>query len=559
MSRLFISHSTQNNAEAIALRDWLASEGWDDVFLDLDPARGIVAGERWERALNEAARRCEAVIFLVSKAWLASEWCRREFNLARLLNKRIFGMLIEEIAIADLPNDMTSTWQFVSLISGSDHRMFRAIQSDCSEAHVTFSIAGLQRLKTGLTKVGLDARFFAWPPDADPDRQPYRGLKPLEAEDAGIFFGREAEVIGAFDRLRGLTETPPPRLLVVLGASGAGKSSFMRAGLWPRLKRDDRNFLPLPVIRPERAAISGETGFARCLEDAFKDTDAPRTRADIRATIERGPEFLRILLAELAERATPPALIDETRRAPTLILPIDQGEELFQSEGSGEAQSFLSLLTEVLSWKKPSVIGLATIRSDSYERLQTAATLELIQQQTLSLPPLAKGAYLEVIEGPARRLADTPRALKIEPALTSALLSDIEAGGAKDALPLLAFTLERLYVEHGGDGKLSLTDYDALGRVKGSIEAAVERALRGADIKPALPRERAAKLALLRRGLIPWLAGIDPETGTPRRRVAKLSEIPEEARPLIDCLIDARLLSTDSDRDTGETTVEPGA
>ncbi|MGO9483225.1 MAG: toll/interleukin-1 receptor domain-containing protein [Rhodomicrobium sp.] len=125
MARLFISHSSVNNAEAIALRDWLAAEGWDDVFLDLDPARGIAAGERWERALSEAAKRCEAVIFLVSKAWLASDWCRREFNLARRLNKRLFAMLIEEIAAGDLPSEMTGTWQLVNLICGGDYRMVR--------------------------------------------------------------------------------------------------------------------------------------------------------------------------------------------------------------------------------------------------------------------------------------------------------------------------------------------------------------------------------------------------------------------------------------------------
>ena len=68
MSRLFLSHSSDNNAEAVAIRDWLAGEGWNEVFLDLDPGRGIVAGERWERALNEAASRCEAVLFLISRS-----------------------------------------------------------------------------------------------------------------------------------------------------------------------------------------------------------------------------------------------------------------------------------------------------------------------------------------------------------------------------------------------------------------------------------------------------------------------------------------------------------
>jgi hypothetical protein len=60
MSRIFLSHSSANNAEAVALCDWLNREGWNDVFLDIDPDRGIAAGERWERALNEAANRCEA-------------------------------------------------------------------------------------------------------------------------------------------------------------------------------------------------------------------------------------------------------------------------------------------------------------------------------------------------------------------------------------------------------------------------------------------------------------------------------------------------------------------
>jgi NAD(P)H-dependent FMN reductase len=81
VSRIFLSHSSKNNAEAVALYDWLQDEGWkNEVFLDLAPTGGIEAGERWERALNEAANRCEAVLFLVSKAWIASPWCRKELN-----------------------------------------------------------------------------------------------------------------------------------------------------------------------------------------------------------------------------------------------------------------------------------------------------------------------------------------------------------------------------------------------------------------------------------------------------------------------------------------------
>jgi hypothetical protein len=49
VSRIFLSHSSANNAEAVALRDWLEQQGWkDEIFLDLDPKRGIVAGARWD-------------------------------------------------------------------------------------------------------------------------------------------------------------------------------------------------------------------------------------------------------------------------------------------------------------------------------------------------------------------------------------------------------------------------------------------------------------------------------------------------------------------------------
>ena len=145
---------------------------------------------------------------------------------------------------------------------------------------------------------------------------------------------------------------------------------------------------------------------------------------------------------------------------------------------------------------------------------------------------------------------------KFEDALVDALLTDIEAGGAKDALPLLAFTLERLYAEYGGGGHLKLAHYELRG-IAGSIEAAVAQAFKAADADPKIPRDLRERLALLRRGLIPWVAGIDPDTGAPRRRVARLSEIPAEARPLIDLLVDQRLLATDVDKDTGEKTIEP--
>lgn len=80
MSLIFLSHSSTDELEALALKQWLLDNGWDDVLLDLDPERGLKAGERWQEALRRAADRCEAVVFIISPAWAQSKWCLAEFK-----------------------------------------------------------------------------------------------------------------------------------------------------------------------------------------------------------------------------------------------------------------------------------------------------------------------------------------------------------------------------------------------------------------------------------------------------------------------------------------------
>jgi WD40 repeat protein len=558
MARIFLSHSSVDNAHAVGLRDWLAGEGWDDVFLDLDPDRGITAGERWERALNEAASRCEAVLFLVSHAWLGSSWCHKELTLAHKLDKRLFGVLIETFEPTELPAELSDTWQVVDLASGRDHRQFPVtLPRTHEESHVTFSREGLKRLRRGLVKAGLDPRFFGWPPETDPDRPPYRGLRPLEAEDAGIFFGRDAPIFEALDQVRGLRDDPPPRLLVILGASGAGKSSFLRAGLFARMTRYDRDFLPLPIIRPGRAAISGKNGLLRAMEGARHTAQINLPRTKLRAAIDGGAETLRPVLQDIVDAATPKTSdADAPAKPPMLVISVDQGEELFRAEGHDEAQRLLDLLRGLLDDAAPALIVVIAIRSDSYAQLQEAKALEGLRKVPFDLGPMPHGSYAEVIKGPATRLEGTKRPLRIDDALVGVLLHEIEVGGAKDALPLLSFTMERLYLENLGSGALTVAEYRNLGGIKGSIEEAVEQALTG-DTDPPIPTDRAARLALLRRGMIPWLADIDPDTGAPRRRVARLSEIPADCRPLLQNLVEQRLLTTDRVARTGEITIEP--
>ena len=381
-----------------------------------------------------------------------------------------------------------------------------------------------------------------WPPDTDRQRAPYRGLKPFESVDAAIFFGRDAPIAEAVDRLRDLSQSSDKRLLVILAASGAGKSSFLRAGLLPRLARDARRYQPLPIIRPERSPLYGENGLLGALEASLPT----RSRAELRQAIRSGAESIRALLGEIVGgRSAASAIGDNSRKRPTVVMAIDQAEELFRANAAEEGSALLALVRELASADDPQVIAIFTIRSDSYDALQRARPLEGLAQSTLPLLPLPRSAFKEVIEGPARRFADAGGRLAIEPQLTERLLADLDVGSGGDALPLLAFTLEQLFLEYRRSGALRLADYLEFGGLRGAIDAAVERAFARAEDDPRIPGDRKARETLLRRGVIPWLAGIDPDSKSPRRNIARRSDIPEEARPLIDLLVEERLLSTD--------------
>ena len=145
LSRLFISHSSGNDDWAIALKDWLIREGWSgkrDIFLDLDPERGIAAGQRWVRELEDAATRCEAVLFLVSRHWLASRWCNDEYQLANKLNKKLFALLIDDIALDRLPGGLTAQWQIVRLIGEPGERFLTVHPHTRAQVPVHISEAG---------------------------------------------------------------------------------------------------------------------------------------------------------------------------------------------------------------------------------------------------------------------------------------------------------------------------------------------------------------------------------------------------------------------------------
>lgn len=565
MGRLFVSHSSDNNPEARALQDWLRDEGWIDLFLDFDERKGIRVGTRWRNELGAALRRCDAMLVLLSPEWITSDYCLAEYNTACLLHKPIVACVVKPLALADIPATLTAEWQIVDLTAGArDYPGETPSGDEGPAAGVTFSASQLRRLKIGLMALGVEANHFPWPPVGDPDRRPYPGLAPLYEEDAGIYFGRNGMIGDALTLLRRIRADGCSKMMVILGASGAGKSSFMRAGLLPRLKRDDRHFFCLPAVRASARPLTGQAGLVTALVEAFRGIDKPRSVYEIEQMVEGGDRQVYALLTTLISALPTDVFTRDEVPTPTLVLPVDQGEELLAARTGGEPARFVRLLEDLLTRDAEDgkalplqIVVLLTIRTDQHDAFQSLSHEKDIPRESFILPPMPIGEYGDVIRGPARRYTEAGHSLIINEDLINALLVDIQTGGAKDSLPLLAFTLQRMFHQFGGGGALTLEGYEKLGRIRGSISAAIERVMDLADADPRIPTDRAARLTLMRRGLIPWLAGMDPETNEARRRVARMSEIPAEARPLMDIMLEERLLSSDRDPRSGEITVEP--
>jgi hypothetical protein len=98
MTAIFVSHRSCDNGEAAALQRWLADKGHEQLFLDFDPADGIPAGVDWEQQLYQELRRCQALLIVLTPAWLTSIWCGKELAIAREKGKAIFVVRVKPCA-----------------------------------------------------------------------------------------------------------------------------------------------------------------------------------------------------------------------------------------------------------------------------------------------------------------------------------------------------------------------------------------------------------------------------------------------------------------------------
>jgi len=543
MARIFISHASADNDATRRLESWLAAHGWTDVFVDWHPRKGIDGGRRWRRELKRAGRRCEAIICLVTAEWFRRPWCEREFNLADQQEKALFIVRLEDVETNGTFLDDAAELQMVHLFPGGN-------VGTAAEPEHGFCAHGLAKLKSGLRNAGLDARHFAWPPEGDDSRPPYRGLRSLDRADAAIFFGRSGQIEDALGDIGQLRDEQRSSIFTILGASGAGKSSFLRAGLLARLERIAEQYQVMPTMRPGHRILEGSGGFLTAITAFLAgETNLPN-RAQIRDVLDQGPKAIVALIKSALRQVDHGS--DGYSGHRCLIVPVDQGEELLLQvqngddapDGDLEGIRFLDVLQALLTDDDLTVIVIVAQRTETFEFWQHLPKLGGIHNATMSLSPVEPGNFGEIILGPAQRSAQSGQPVRIAANLVSQLLNDLrDEQRSGDALPLLALTLERLYLDHQGR-EITLASYQQMGGLKRAIDISIDAVIgKALENNPDLTIDRIR--SLLETAFVPWLATVDRLTRKPRRHVAREDRLPEEARPLINLLVEQRLLVRD--------------
>jgi tetratricopeptide (TPR) repeat protein/energy-coupling factor transporter ATP-binding protein EcfA2 len=357
----------------------------------------------------------------------------------------------------------------------------------------------------------------------EPGKPPFQGLQYFAEEDAERFFGRETLTARLVARLK------QERFLAVIGASGSGKSSLVRAGVIPALRGGRKlaeGVLP-PVEAPRWAMLTLAPG-AHPLETLATALSGPGAAlselAGLRDELSEKPEFLSLVVGRYLNQ----------QKRPHLLLFIDQFEELFTlCRSPQEREAFISALLQAVSGEGQAALTvLIALRADYYADISRYDQLRLVVAEHQEfIGAMNRDELASAI--------DRPLALgnwKIQEGLIKTILDDI--GYEPGALPLLSHALHETWLRRRGR-TLTLSGYTEAGGVRGAIAQTAEAVFRG------LPPEHqpVARMIFLR------MAEIGQDTQVTRRRATYAEMITRATDELvleavIQVLAEARLVIT---------------
>ncbi|WP_433548857.1 helix-turn-helix domain-containing protein [Streptomyces sp. CA-294286] len=359
---------------------------------------------------------------------------------------------------------------------------------------------------------------------------PYRGLASFGPEDERWFFGRERATA---DLLRRLAERADAGPLVLVAPSGAGKSSLLRAGLLPALRRGALNVagsrdwpaaLCTPTARPLKELL-------RCLAEAL-GTQPRHTPGDVAA--DPG-----LWAATVGRRPEDPAGAPPGDRR--LVLLVDQFEEVFTlCADPAERRAYVAALCALAAPGGPAVVVLG-VRADFTGRcLELPSLAAVFTHGLFALGPMGEAEVRQAVVRPAERAG-----LSLEPGLAEILLRDLgpgpSAAGSPGALPLLAHALLVTWQQRTGN-TLTVAGYGATGGIHGAVARTAEDVF-----TRLLPAERDMARRILVR-----LVHLGEDATESRRRAAReelLGRLPDRrgASEALDAFVRARLLTVDRD------------
>ncbi len=345
------------------------------------------------------------------------------------------------------------------------------------------------------------------------DETPYAGLSSFQENDAGKFFGRNKEIAAMVTRIR---DRP---LMAVVGSSGVGKSSFVRAGLVPALKRSGEQWETI-VTRPGRKPMDALASIvAPMIATAANLADEMEEQRKLADKLRKEPGHLGHLLRGRARR--------DNRR---IMLFVDQFEELYtQVPDPAERAAFTACLAAVADDATSPLRVVLSIRSDFLDRVAEDQTFlaELTQGLFFLGPPNREGLR-EAIVQPAELAGYSFEVA----AIVDDMLDHLET--TPGALPLLQFAASKLWETRDASRKmLTHASYATMGGVAGALASHADRVVQ--DLGPQ-------KHGLIRAVLLRLVSPERTRAIVPLDELRDLSREVGEVQRLVDQMVDARLL-----------------